>query len=75
MGGVGFFYISLLWKLQLLRGVVGVLGLAGKGRIVGSRTKLSFVGVIHEATSGGVWRSRLAKDGGLNEEDSWIMLQ
>eukprot|EP00978_Attheya_sp_CCMP212_P011910 scaffold29619_cov63-Attheya_sp.AAC.5 len=25
--------------------------------------------------SGGVWISRLAKEGGLNEEDNWIRLQ
>eukprot|EP00978_Attheya_sp_CCMP212_P000235 scaffold457_cov50-Attheya_sp.AAC.5 len=53
-----------LLKLQPLRGV-GV-GLAGKGGMVGSRTKLSFG--RYEA-SGGVWRSRLAKESGPNEQD------
>eukprot|EP00978_Attheya_sp_CCMP212_P023818 scaffold73747_cov49-Attheya_sp.AAC.1 len=68
-GGDGWVWVLLtfsLLKVQPLRGV-GV-GLAGKGGMVGSGTKL------YEA-SGGVWRSRLAKEGELNEEDNSIMLQ
>jgi hypothetical protein len=59
-----------LLKIQPLRGV-GV-GLAGKGEWweVG-RNCLSG---RYEA-SGGVWCSRLAKEGGLNGENNWIRLQ
>jgi len=52
---------------------VGV-GLAGKGQMVGSGHCL--LGQYEASGGGGVWRSRLAKEGGLNEEeDNWIRLQ
>eukprot|EP00978_Attheya_sp_CCMP212_P022081 scaffold65410_cov34-Attheya_sp.AAC.1 len=49
-----------LLKLQPLRGV-GV-GLAGKGGMVESGTRLSFGAIQYEA-SGGAWRIRLEKKG------------
>eukprot|EP00978_Attheya_sp_CCMP212_P046256 scaffold380731_cov59-Attheya_sp.AAC.1 len=47
-------------------------GACGKGRNGGKRDCL--LG-RYEASGGGVWHSRLAKEGGLNEEDNWLRLQ
>eukprot|EP00978_Attheya_sp_CCMP212_P016761 scaffold44146_cov43-Attheya_sp.AAC.1 len=41
--------------------------------MVVSGTKLSF-GAIRSQWCGGVRRNRLAKEGGLNEEDNWLRL-
>jgi hypothetical protein len=49
-----------LLKLHPLRGV-GV-GLAGKGGMVGSGTKLSFGAIQYEA-SGGAWRGQVGEKG------------
>jgi hypothetical protein len=49
-----------LLKLNPLRGV-GV-GLAGKGGMVGSGTKLSFGSIQYEA-SGGAWRGQVGEKG------------
>eukprot|EP00978_Attheya_sp_CCMP212_P034419 scaffold143976_cov43-Attheya_sp.AAC.4 len=65
-GGDGWVWGLLtfpLLKLQPLRGV-GV-GLAGKGGMVESGTRLSSGAIQYEA-NGGAWRSRLAKEGELN---------
>eukprot|EP00978_Attheya_sp_CCMP212_P023727 scaffold73224_cov58-Attheya_sp.AAC.1 len=43
----------------------------GKGRNGGKRDCL----LGQYEASGGVWLSRLVKEGGLNEEDNWIRLQ
>eukprot|EP00978_Attheya_sp_CCMP212_P036483 scaffold165834_cov55-Attheya_sp.AAC.1 len=47
-------------------------GACGRGRNGGKRDRL----LGRYKASGGVWRIRLAKEGGLlNEEDNWIRLQ
>jgi hypothetical protein len=71
MGGIVFFDISLVEAPAVKRGGCGA---CGKGRNGGKQDEIVFWGDTKLVVVCG-WRSRLAKEGGLNEEDSWIMLQ
>eukprot|EP00978_Attheya_sp_CCMP212_P007767 scaffold18082_cov29-Attheya_sp.AAC.1 len=63
--GVGFIDISLVEDPAIKRGGCGA---CGKGTNGGKRDDTVFWGGT-KPVRGGMWRIRLAKEGGLNEED------
>eukprot|EP00978_Attheya_sp_CCMP212_P017760 scaffold47821_cov79-Attheya_sp.AAC.1 len=67
IGGDGFVDISLVEDPALKMGGCGACG-KGKGRNGGKRGETVFWGDTKPVAGGGVWRSRLAKESGLNEE-------
>jgi hypothetical protein len=73
MCGVGFVGISLVQEATSVKSVG--CGACRKGGNGGKWDETAFWGDTKPVVVCGVWRSRLAKEGGLNEEDKWIMLQ